>query len=74
MKRYVGLHQYFFFASFLDPRVLPVLESIMTEEDYEEVKEHIIDKMIEKAKSMVLPYGIIFVLAKAVYKVWICAL
>ena len=29
MNRYLGLHQYFFFSSFLDPRILPMLSVII---------------------------------------------
>ena len=37
-KRCVGLHHYFFFESFLDPRTLPTLkEYFMTNEDYEQL-------------------------------------
>lgn len=53
-QRYVGLHQYFFFAAFLDPRVMPLLkeDDIMTGEDYKELKGDIIDQMVAKSKAM----------------------
>ena len=52
-QRYIGLHQFFFFASFLDPRVLPILkEDIMTDEDFDQLKEDIIDEMVAKFKAM----------------------
>ncbi len=51
MNRYVGLHQYFFFSSFLDPRTLPMLRIIITEEDYKRLKDDLILKMIELSKS-----------------------
>jgi hypothetical protein len=38
-NRYMGVHQYFFFASFLDPRVLPMLPDIMTDTDFENGQE-----------------------------------
>jgi len=52
MNRYVGLHQYFFFSSFLDPRILPILNVIMSETDYKRFKHDLIQKMIEKSKSL----------------------
>ena len=63
-NHYIGLHQYFFFASFLDPRVLPMLckttmdgddivaEPIMTDDDFAMLKEDILDAMVEKQKVM----------------------
>ena len=51
-QRYIGLHQYFFFASFLDPRVLQILVDIMTNEDFQQLKDDIIDQMVAKSKAM----------------------
>ena len=51
-QRYIGLHQYFFFASFLDPRVLLILVDIMTDEDFQQLKDDIIDQMVAKSKAM----------------------
>lgn len=51
-QRYIGLHQYFFFASFLDPRVLPILVDIMTDEDFEQLKDDIVDQMVAKSNAM----------------------
>jgi hypothetical protein len=33
-KRYIGIHQYSFVASFLDPRVAPLFGDMMTPDDY----------------------------------------
>jgi hypothetical protein len=33
-KRYIGIHQYFFGASYLDPQVAPLLSDMMTPDDY----------------------------------------
>jgi hypothetical protein len=50
-NRYLGIHQYFMFASLLDPRVLPILSHIMTEADFQLLKKDIIDLMVAKAKK-----------------------
>jgi hypothetical protein len=42
-NRYVRVHQYFLFAPFLDPRVLPMLSTIMTDEDFEMLKIDLIN-------------------------------
>jgi hypothetical protein len=49
-NRYVGVHQYFFFASFFDPRVLPMLSDIITDDDFEMVKNDLIHLMVTKTK------------------------
>ena len=51
-NRYIGLHQYFFFAAFLDPRVLPILLDIITEEDAGQLEEDILDAMVARSKLM----------------------
>jgi len=44
MNRYVGLRLYFFFSSFLDSRILPMLSVIMSETDYKGLKDDLIFK------------------------------
>ena len=51
-NRYVGIHQFFFFAALLDPRVAPMLPEMMTPEDYQLLKSDIIDAMLAKAKAI----------------------
>ena len=51
-ERCIGLHQCFFFSSFLDPRGFPTLVGIPTEEDFEQMKEGIIFLMTLKSKAM----------------------
>ena len=52
-QRYIGLHQYFFFVSFLYPRAFTTSkECNMTNEVYEKLKEDGIDQMIAKSKAM----------------------
>jgi hypothetical protein len=38
-NRYVGVHQYFFFASFLDPRVFPLFSEIISDDDFQMLKD-----------------------------------
>ena len=45
-------NQYFFFSSFLDPRILPMLNVIMSERDYNRLKDDLIKLMVEKSKSL----------------------
>ena len=45
-NRYLGVHQYFMFASLLDPHVLPILSHIMTQVDFLLLKVDIIDLMV----------------------------
>ena len=52
MNCYVGLHQYFFFSSFLDPRILLMLRVILTEADHRMLKDDLIIKMMEISKSL----------------------
>lgn len=50
-NRYLGVHQYYFFAAMLDPRTAPMLrDMIMTEADYESLKNDVVTAMVEKAK------------------------
>jgi hypothetical protein len=50
-KHYFGIHQYFFVASFLDPRVAPLLGDVMTPDDYNMLKSDEIDFMVTKIKA-----------------------
>jgi hypothetical protein len=50
-KRYIGIHQYFFVASFLDPQVAPLLGDMMTPDDYNMLKSNVIDFMVTKIKA-----------------------
>ena len=50
-NRYIGIHQYFFIAAFLDPRVAPMLPEMMTNADFEQLKSDIVDLMSAKAKA-----------------------
>ncbi len=50
-NRYVGIHQYFFIAAFLDPRVAPMLPEMMTNADFEQLNSVIVDLMSTKAKA-----------------------
>ena len=50
-NRYIGIHQYFFVASFLDPRVAPLLSDMMTPDDYNMLKSDVIDFMVAKLKA-----------------------
>ena len=49
--RYKGVHQYFTFASFLDPSGLPVLSDVMTHDDFNFLKSDILDLMVTRAKA-----------------------
>jgi hypothetical protein len=49
--RYIGIHQYFFVASFLDPRVAPLLGDMMIPDDYNMLKSDVIDFMVIKIKA-----------------------
>jgi hypothetical protein len=42
---------YFFVASFLDPRVAPLLGDMMTPDDYNMLKSNVIDFMVTKIKA-----------------------
>jgi hypothetical protein len=48
---YIGIHQYFFVAAFLDPRVAPLLCDMMTTDDYNMLKSDVIDFMVTKIKA-----------------------
>ena len=48
-NRYKGIHQYYFFAALLDPRVAPMLAEMMSGEDYDNLKKDVINAMIQKA-------------------------
>jgi hypothetical protein len=51
-KRYLGIHQCFIVASFLDPRVDPLLlGDMMTPDDYNMLKPDVIDFMVTKIKA-----------------------
>ena len=50
-KRYKGVHQYFMFASFLDPRVLPILSDIMIQDDFHLLKSDALDLMVTQAQA-----------------------
>ncbi len=50
-KRYIGIHQYFFGASSLDPQVAPLLSDMMTPDDYSMLKSDVIDLMVAKLKA-----------------------
>ena len=50
-NRYFALHPYLFYAAFLDPRVKPRLDNIMTLQQYQELKNDIQDLMIKELKS-----------------------
>jgi len=50
-NRYIGIHQYFFAASLVDPRVSPLLIDMMTPDDYNMLKSDVIDFMIAKIKA-----------------------
>jgi hypothetical protein len=50
-KRYIGIHQYFFVASFLNPQVAPLLGDMMTPDDYNMLKSNVIDFMVTKIKA-----------------------
>ena len=50
-NRYIGIHQYFFVASFLDPRVSPLLSDMMIHDDYNMLKSDVIDLMVSKLKA-----------------------
>jgi hypothetical protein len=50
-KRYIGIHQYFFVASYVDPRVAPLLSDMMTPDDYNALKSNVIDFMVAKLNS-----------------------
>ncbi len=50
-KRYIGIHQYFFVASYVDPRVAPLLSDMMTPDDYNMLKSDVIGFMVAKLKS-----------------------
>ena len=45
-KGYIGVHQYFFFAAILDPRIATLLPSIMTDEHHKQLKEDIVDLFV----------------------------
>ena len=45
-NRYVGVHHYFFFASFFDPRVKSMLKDMMTDDDVSKLKEDVLDLMV----------------------------
>jgi hypothetical protein len=49
-NRYKGVHQYFMFASFLDPRVVPILSDILTQTDFNLLKSDILELMASQAK------------------------
>eukprot|EP00956_Cyclotella_meneghiniana_P040792 scaffold205154_cov36-Cyclotella_meneghiniana.AAC.1 len=48
-NRYIGIHQFYFFAALLDPRVAPLLPDMLSEEDYDDLKKDVIDAMVDKA-------------------------
>ncbi len=50
-KCYIGIHQYFFVASFLDPPVAPLLGDMMTLDDYNMLKSNEIALMVTKIKA-----------------------
>jgi hypothetical protein len=50
---YVALHQYYFFAAFLDPRVRPLLPTMMTEEG--QIKTDLVEKMTQEAALLKKP-------------------
>jgi hypothetical protein len=50
-KQYIGIHQYFFAASILDPRVAPLLSEMMTTADYNQLKLDVIDFMVGMLKA-----------------------
>jgi hypothetical protein len=50
-NRYIDIHQYFFVASFLDPRVSPLLSDMMIHDDYNMLKSDVIDLMVSKLKA-----------------------
>lgn len=50
---YIGLHRCFFFASFLDPRVLPTLIDVTNEEHFVQLKEDVISLMVSKSKEII---------------------
>ncbi len=50
-KHYIGIHLYFFVASFLDPRVAPLLGDMMTPDDYNMLKSDVIDFMVRMIKA-----------------------
>ena len=37
-NQYKGVHQYIMFALFLDPRVVPILSNILTQDDFDHLK------------------------------------
>ena len=49
-NRYIGVHQYFFFAAILDPCIAPLLPSIMTDEHYMQLKDDIVDLLVAAMK------------------------
>jgi hypothetical protein len=48
---YIGIHQYFLVASFLDPQIAPLLGDMMTPDDYNMLKFVVIDFMVTKIKA-----------------------
>jgi hypothetical protein len=50
-KCYIGIHQYFFVASFLDPQVAPLLGDMMTPDDYNMLKSDVIGFIVTKIKA-----------------------
>ena len=49
---YIGIHQYFFVASFLDPQVAPLLSDMMTPDSYNMLKSNVIDFIVAKLKAI----------------------
>ncbi len=56
-KRYTTVHHYFFVAAFLDPRVKTKLSSYMVPEDYDSLKDMILELMIAEATGRGEPAG-----------------
>lgn len=50
-NRYIGIHQYFFSTSLVDPRVSPLLIDMITPNNYNLLKSDVIDFMIAKIKA-----------------------
>ena len=47
---YVGIHQYFFFATMLDPCIAPMLPEMMTPVDYDLLNSDIVGAVLVQAK------------------------
>ncbi len=50
-NRHVGIHQFFFIAALIDPRIAPLLRTLMTANDYTELKDDVAELMIAKMKA-----------------------